>query len=158
MIESRFSTQARWLWMLSIETPISLQLRVSNSLLRFASSHSSVEHTGVKSAGCENRTAQLLPCHSENCSSPCVVTALKSGAGSEMRGSERVLSRSPAFGVVEEDAVHMVWFSFVRGGPAIRARGSAPCHASLLERIHAARRRGSRCRRRSEERRVGKGG
>src|SRR6188474_2431079 len=127
MIFARFSTQARWLWMLSIETPISLQFFVSNSLLRFASSVSSVEHTGVKSAGCENRIVQLLPFHSENCSSPCVVTALKSGAVSEMRGSERVFSRRPAFGVVEGDAVHIGGFLLLIGGGRLerRSRGSA---------------------------------
>ena len=38
--------------------------RLANSSLSFAVSPSSVVHTGVKSAGCENRTPQLLPSHS----------------------------------------------------------------------------------------------
>ncbi len=45
-------------------------------------------HTGVKSAGCEKRITQLPEYCSGKLISPWVVTALKAGALSPMRGSE----------------------------------------------------------------------
>src|SRR5579863_7647488 len=86
----RFWCQARWEWMESTEMPMSLTPRCSNSLKRRPNSVSSVEQTGVKSAGWEKRTTQAPACHSEKLSSPWVDMALKSGAGSPILGSERV--------------------------------------------------------------------
>ena len=60
--------------------PINLTLRFSNSPFSFANAPSSVVHTGVKSAGCENRIAHLSPIHLWKSISPWVVLALKLGA------------------------------------------------------------------------------
>ena len=70
------SSHARWLWIESIESPISLTLRASNSPFRRASSESSVVQTGVKSAGCEKSRIHLPPCHSDNVRGPWVVVAV----------------------------------------------------------------------------------
>ena len=56
----RFSTHARWLWMLSMLTPMRRVLRAANSSLRRAKAVSSVLQTGVKSAGWLKNTAQDL--------------------------------------------------------------------------------------------------
>src|SRR6266850_276429 len=72
--------------MLSIERPISLIFLFSNSAFRRASSVSSVEQTGVKSAGCEKSITQLSFAQSLKVISPCVVTAVKSGAMSPILG------------------------------------------------------------------------
>src|SRR6202142_4610465 len=64
----------------STERPISLTPRLSNSGFSFASAPSSVVQTGVKSFGCENNSAQLLPIQSWNLILPSVVSASKSGA------------------------------------------------------------------------------
>src|SRR5246127_477561 len=64
----------------STERPISLTSRLSNSGFSFASAPSSVVQTGVKSLGCENSIAQLLPIQSWNLILPSVVAASKSGA------------------------------------------------------------------------------
>src|ERR1700726_2527695 len=61
-------------------SPISLTPRLSNSGLSLASAPSSVVQTGVKSFGCENRSAQLLPIQSWNLILPSVVSASKPGA------------------------------------------------------------------------------
>src|SRR3954471_14908719 len=61
-------------------SPISLMPRLSNSPLSLASAPSSVVQTGVKSFGCENNSAQLLPIQSWNPIFPSVVSASKSGA------------------------------------------------------------------------------
>src|SRR5437764_6227381 len=61
-------------------SPISLTPRLSNSPLSFASAPSSVVQTGVKSFGCENKSAQPSPIHSWNLILPSVVSASKSGA------------------------------------------------------------------------------
>src|ERR1700676_5231961 len=61
-------------------SPISLTPRLSNSGFNLASAPSSVVQTGVKSFGCENRSAQLLPIQSWNLILPSVVSASKSGA------------------------------------------------------------------------------
>src|ERR1035438_9751333 len=61
-------------------SPISLTPRLSNSGLSLASAPSSVVQTGVKSFGCENTSAQLLPIQSWNLILPSVVSASKSGA------------------------------------------------------------------------------
>src|SRR3984957_8638054 len=50
----------------STERPISLTPRLSNSGFSLASAPSSVVQTGVKSLGCENSSAQLLPIQSWN--------------------------------------------------------------------------------------------
>ena len=54
--------------------------RLSNSGFSFATSPSSVVHTGVKSFGCEKRIAQLEPIHSWNLIGPSVESWVKSGA------------------------------------------------------------------------------
>src|ERR1700749_4238191 len=64
----------------STERPISLTPRLSNSGFSRASAPSSVVQTGVKSFGCENSSAQLLPIQSWNLIRPSVVSASKSGA------------------------------------------------------------------------------
>src|SRR5713226_1657715 len=69
-----------WLVTGSTESPISLTPRLSNSGFNFASTPSSVVQTGVKSLGCENSSAQLLPIQSWNLILPSVVWASKSGA------------------------------------------------------------------------------
>src|SRR5450631_1448921 len=61
-------------------SPISLTPRLSNSGFNLASAPSSVVQTGVKSFGCENNSAQLLPIQSWNLILPSVVSASKSGA------------------------------------------------------------------------------
>src|SRR5690349_25072800 len=64
--------------------PMIFALRLSNSGFRRAIVPSSVVQTGVKSFGCENRTAQESPIQSWNLILPCVVSASKSGAVSLM--------------------------------------------------------------------------
>src|ERR1041385_5064334 len=64
----------------STERPINLTPRLSNSGFNFARAPSSVVQTGVKSFGCENKSAQLLPIQSWNLIFPSVVWASKSGA------------------------------------------------------------------------------
>src|SRR6478672_2504469 len=64
----------------STERPISLTPRLSNSGFNLARAPSSVVQTGVKSFGCENSSAQLLPIQSWNLIFPSVVWASKSGA------------------------------------------------------------------------------
>src|SRR5882757_108806 len=64
----------------STESPISLTPRLSNSGFSLASAPSSVVQTGVKSFGCENKSAQLEPIQSWNLTLPSVVWASKSGA------------------------------------------------------------------------------
>src|SRR5437667_7129200 len=59
--------------------PISLTPRLSNSGFNFARAPSSVVQTGVKSFGCENKSAQLLPIQSWKLICPSVVWASKSG-------------------------------------------------------------------------------
>src|SRR2546428_4835226 len=71
--------------MASTLRPITLVFRFSKSGLSFATVPSSVVHTGVKSRGCENRTAQFLPFQSWKLIRPSVVSALKSGASSPNR-------------------------------------------------------------------------
>lgn len=61
-------------------SPIILTPLLSNSPPIFANAPSSVVHTGVKSAGCENRIAQLLPMNWWKSISPWVVLAVKLGA------------------------------------------------------------------------------
>ena len=69
----------------STERPITLAPRFVNSDSRLATAPSSVVQTGVKSLGCEKRTAQLLPIQSWKWMVPWVVSAVKSGAVSLMR-------------------------------------------------------------------------
>src|SRR5215218_7251589 len=77
-------------------SPISLTPRLSNSGLSLASAPSSVVQTGVKSFGCENSSAQLLPIQSWNLIFPSVVSASKSGAVAPI-GSVMVLPHAIAF-------------------------------------------------------------
>src|SRR3954447_25055081 len=74
-----------WLPTGSTLSPMILQLRLENSGSRPAMYPSSVVQTGVKSFGCENRTAQPSPIHSWKSMVPCVVSAVKFGAVSLMR-------------------------------------------------------------------------
>src|SRR5438270_13802393 len=64
----------------STDRPMIFTPRRSNSDLIFAMYPSSVVHTGVKSFGCENKTAQELPTQSWKLIFPSVVSAWKSGA------------------------------------------------------------------------------
>src|SRR5437667_10414692 len=64
----------------STDRPITFTFRSSNSGLIFAMYPSSVVHTGVKSLGCENSTAQESPIQSWKLIFPSVVSASKSGA------------------------------------------------------------------------------
>src|SRR5438477_7930984 len=98
-----------------------LVLRLSNSDFNLAMVPSSVVHTGVKSLGCENRTAHLSPIHWWKSIGPSVVCAWKLGASSPIRKAMTVScetagakwylraspSRHPAFGVGFEQ-----WFNF----------------------------------------------
>src|SRR5262249_51639089 len=69
----------------STESPMILTPRLSNSGLILAMYPSSVVQTGVKSLGCEKRTAQPLPIHSWKRIGPSVGWASKSGASSPNR-------------------------------------------------------------------------
>lgn len=60
--------------------PIIFTFRFSNSSLSLANAPSSVVQTGVKSAGCEKRMAQLSPTNWWKSMLPWVVCALKLGA------------------------------------------------------------------------------
>src|ERR1700726_3248487 len=86
-------------------SPISLTPRLSNSGFSLARTPSSVVQTGVKSLGCENRTAQLLPIQSWKLIVPWVVSAVKFGASSLMRSD--IVS------------LHSVWFARQRSCAAI---------------------------------------
>src|SRR3982074_431487 len=70
--------------------------RRSNSGLILAMYPSSVVHTGVKSFGCENSTAQESPIQSWNLIGPSVVSASKSGTTSpSLSVIDLFLSRQP---------------------------------------------------------------
>src|SRR5215469_10330589 len=71
-----------WLSTGSTDRPMILTPRLSNSGLSRAMVPSSVVHTGVKSFGWENSTAQELPIQSWKRILPSVVCASKSGATS----------------------------------------------------------------------------
>src|SRR6266702_1624284 len=71
--------------LLSTDNAIVFTLRLSNSLANFAVRPSSVVQTGVKLAGCENRTPQLSPSHSWNLMRPMLDSCSKSGATSPRR-------------------------------------------------------------------------
>src|SRR5262252_6853967 len=71
----------------SAERPMIFTLRLSNSAFIFAIVPSSVVQTGVKSLGCENRTAHLSPIHWWKSIWPSVVWAWKLGAVSPMRSA-----------------------------------------------------------------------
>src|SRR4051812_9880219 len=79
--------------MLSIELPITATFFAARASLFFANSMNSVVHTGVKSAGCENRMIHLSFCQVDRRIGPWVVLASKSGAGplSSMRGGSVVV-------------------------------------------------------------------
>src|SRR3954452_22941851 len=68
----------------STDSPMIFTPRRSNSGLMLAMYPSSVEQTGVKSRGWENRTAQESPIQSWNRMRPSVESASKSGASSPM--------------------------------------------------------------------------
>src|SRR5437762_648066 len=72
--------QRLWSSTESTGRPMILALRLSNCGFSFAMVPSSVVQTGVKSFGCENKTAQELPIQSWNRIRPSVVSASKSGA------------------------------------------------------------------------------
>src|ERR1700689_5892097 len=83
----------------STESPINLTPRLSNSPFSLASAPSSVVQTGVKSFGCENNSAQLLPIQSWNLILPSVVSASKSGASAPIC---RAMLRPHVLGVTGE--------------------------------------------------------
>src|SRR3989475_4763164 len=97
-------TQRAWSLTGSALSPRTLVLRRSNSGLRRAMYPSSVVQTGVKSLGCENNIAHLLPIHSWKLILPSVVSAVKSGAVAPKRSGitssyiskEKLLSLCPA--------------------------------------------------------------
>src|SRR5881396_3265941 len=66
----------------STDRAIALTLRLANSSFSLAVGPSSVVHTGVKSAGCENSTPQLSPSHWWKLIVPSVDSWVKSGARS----------------------------------------------------------------------------
>src|SRR3954451_12728976 len=74
------SAHLAWLSTASTDRPMILALRLSNSGLSIAIRPSSVVQIGVKSLGCENRTAHESPIQSWNLILPSVVSAVKSGA------------------------------------------------------------------------------
>src|SRR5438105_13253473 len=74
-----------WSSTLSTLRPITFAPRCANCDSRLATAPSSVVHTGVKSFGCENSTAQLSPIQSWKSIVPWVVFAVKFGAMSLMR-------------------------------------------------------------------------
>src|ERR1700724_3656503 len=76
-----------WLSTASTLRPMILHFRFVKSGSSPAMYPSSVVHTGVKSFGCENRIAQPSPIHSWKLIVPCVVSAVKSGATSLIRGT-----------------------------------------------------------------------
>src|SRR6202034_2391299 len=69
----------------STESAITLTSRLPNSCWSEAVGRSPVVHTGVKSAGCENSTPQLLPSHSWKRMRPRLDSCSKSGAVSPRR-------------------------------------------------------------------------
>src|SRR5437868_5807073 len=84
---------AQRLWSLTESThrPMILVLRLSSAGLIRAMYPSSVVHTGVKSFGCEKRTAHPFPIHWWKSTGPCVVCAVKFGASSPIRNVIRTL-------------------------------------------------------------------
>src|SRR5689334_17892790 len=75
----------------STESAITLTFLLANSSLSLAVNPSSVVHTGVKSAGCENSTPQLSPSHLWKLIGPSLDSWVKSGAVSPRR-SDMVFS------------------------------------------------------------------
>src|SRR5881396_2696269 len=71
---------ASWSPVGSTDSAMSLTFRRSNCGFIFAMYPSSVVHTGVKSFGCENKTAHESPIQSWKRMRPSVVSASKSGA------------------------------------------------------------------------------
>src|SRR3954454_17692690 len=90
-------------------SPISLTPRWSNSPFNFASAPSSVVQTGVKSFGCENKSAQLLPIQSWNLILPSVVSASKSGATAP----------------IGRAIIHLIYFK-LRGNSGVEYRRRGP--------------------------------
>ena len=78
------SAHLSWRSVASTDRPMTFTPRRSNSGASLATCPSSVVHTGVKSLGCENSTAQESPIQSWKLILPWVVSAWKSGAVSLM--------------------------------------------------------------------------
>src|SRR5688572_14220856 len=104
----------RWSSTGSADRPRIFVLRLSNSCLMRAMAPSSVVHTGVKSLGCENRTAQPLPIQSWKLIVPSVVSAVKFGASSPKRN-----------GIVASVGLESRWFP-QENGVGRRYRGKIP--------------------------------
>src|ERR1022692_969126 len=85
MVSSISPAHFPWFSTGSTLNPITLQLRLAKSGAKPAMEPSSVVHTGVKSLGCENRTAHPSPIHWWKWMVPWVVSAVKSGAVSLIR-------------------------------------------------------------------------
>ena len=79
-VSSISDIQVRCLSAGSTDSATALTLRLSNSGFSFAVRPSSVVHTGVKSAGCENKTTHESPAHSWNLIGPIDESCSKSGA------------------------------------------------------------------------------
>src|SRR5947207_5971689 len=80
-------------------------LRFANSGCSLAMYPSSVVQTGVKSFGCENRIAQPSPIQLWKLMVPCVVSAVKSGAVSLMRGMLDVAGVTVAVLIIPPDEI-----------------------------------------------------
>ena len=79
-VSSMSRIQSRWDSAESTDSAITLMLRSSNSGFSFATRPSSVVHTGVKSAGCENSTPHLVSSHAMKKIRPTDESCSKSGA------------------------------------------------------------------------------
>lgn len=79
-------SQAMWLWMPSIDSPINWQFRASNSSAIRPKVMNSVVQTGVKSAGWLNRIFHFPLKSDGKLIGPWVVLARNAGASSPMRG------------------------------------------------------------------------
>src|SRR6266581_1716378 len=127
-------TQRAWSLTGSALSPRTLVLRRSNSGLTCAMYPSSVVQTGVKSLGCENRTAHESPIQSWKRIGPSVVSASKSGAVSPIC---RAISSSSGPKVVEGSV--MPPGSVSQGPQALRGSRQAldrvqrPLHLVLVE-------------------------
>src|SRR5437763_9959430 len=80
-------------------------LRFANSGCSLAIYPSSVVQTGVKSFGCENRIAQPSPIQVWKLIVPWVVSAVKSGAVSLMRGTLDVAGVNVAVLIIPPDEI-----------------------------------------------------
>src|SRR5215510_6439946 len=91
-------------------TAMTFTLRFSNSALIFATVPNSVVQTGVKSAGCENKTPQEFPSHWWKSMLPSVVVAVKFGARSPNRSAICFFDVSSFFGYTDRIVIAQASF------------------------------------------------